>query len=247
MSSVSQSPPGSLFSGVEPAPAVEPRTFDYRPVPVSAPIAVFFGFCGLLALLTPVALPVALSGLFLSAICLLKIRRSAGEYSGAWVAWTGLVLSAVALAGGTTVHSIAYATEVPEGYIRLSFTDDISKKGFVEENGVVAHHPEVAALDGKKVFLKGFMYPMQQTEGLGSFVFCRDSGDCCFGGTPKVQDMIAVKMDGERTTDYIQGLVSVTGTFKLRKSFDERFGAETGAEPVFEMTAVQVEPARTSF
>ena len=249
MSSVPQSPPvGSLFSSVESRPADEPRTFDYRPVPVTVPMAVFFGVCGLLGLLTPVGVPVALIGLFLSAWCLLKIRRSAGEYGGSWLSGTGLLLSAVGFFGGVAIHSVAYATEVPEGYARLNFTQDISKKGFVQENGFLAPHPEVIALDGKNVFLKGYMYPMRQTEGLPSFVFCRDSGDCCFGGTPKVEDMIVVKMDGERTTDFYQGLVSVAGTFKLRRSIgDEDYGKLTGAEPIYEMTAIQVEPARTSF
>jgi hypothetical protein len=216
-------------------------------VPVSVPVAVFFGICGLLAFLTPAGVPVALIGLFLSAWCLLKIRRSAGEYSGSWLAGAGLLLSAVAFVGGVAVHSVAYATEVPEGYRRLNFTQDISKKGFVQENGFLSPHPDVLGLDGKKVFLKGYMYPMRQTQGLPSFVFCRDSGQCCFGGQPKVEDMIVVKMDGDRTTDYFQGLVSVAGTFKLRQSIDQSYGELTGAEPIYEMTAVHVEPSRTSF
>lgn len=249
MSSVSQTSPsaGSLFSSAEVARPDEPRTFDYRPVPVSAPVAVFFGICGLLAFLAPAGVPVALIGLFLSAWCLLKIRRSAGEYSGGWLAWSGLLLSGVSFAGGIAVHSVAYATEVPDGYRRLNFTQDIAKKGFVQENGYLSPHPDILALDGKKVFLKGYMYPMRQTQGLPSFVFCRDSGQCCFGGQPKIEDMIVVKMDGERTTDYYQGLVSVAGTFKLRQTMDQSYGELTGAEPIYEMTAIQVEPSRTSF
>lgn len=247
MSTVSQNPSGSLFSGTNAPPADETRTFDYRPVPVSAPVAIFFGLCGLLAFLHPVGVPVALIGLFLSAICLLKILRSAGEYGGAWLGWTGLALSTVAFGGGIATHAYAYANEVPQGYSRLNFTLDISKKGFVRENGFLAPHPDVIALDGKKVFLKGYMYPMRQTTGLPSFVFCRDSGDCCFGGTPKIEDMIVVRMADEATTDYFQGMVSVAGTFKLRRSLDEKFGELTGAEPVFEMSAVKVEPSRSVF
>jgi hypothetical protein len=236
-----------LFSAPGTAPPEEAQSFDYRPVPVLAPISLFFGVCGLLAFLVPQGVPVALIGLFLSALCLLKVLRSAGEYGGKWLAAAGLLLSAVGVVGGTAVHAVAYATEVPPGYARLNFTQDISAKGFVQENGYVGPHPDVVALDGKKVFLKGYMYPMRLTEGLKTFVFCRDSGDCCFGGTPKIQDMIVVRMDGDRTTDYYQGLVSVTGTFALRKSIDERFGGVTGAEPIFEMSADRVEPSRTSF
>lgn len=249
MSSVSQSPApvGSLFSNTDSIRPEEPRTFDYRPVPVSVPVAVFFGICGLLAFLTPVGVPVALIGLFLSLWCLLKIRRSAGEFSGKWLALTGLVISSIAFFGGVATHSVAYATEVPEGHRRLNFTQDISQKGFVQENGYMTPHPDVVSLDGKKVFLKGFMYPTRLTEGFQSFVFCRDSGDCCFGGTPKIQDMIVVRMEGEQTTDYYPGQVSVSGTFRLRKDFsDQSFAELTGGNPIYEMTAIRVEPSRTS-
>jgi hypothetical protein len=250
MSSMSSSgtASGSLFSGVPLAPASEPQTFDYRPVPVSAPVAVFFGISGLLSFLTVAGLPVALIGLFLSALCLLKIRRSAGEYGGTWLATTGLLLSAIAFFGGATVQSVAYATEVPEGHARLNFTDDIANKGLVVEQGRIAAPPEVAALDGKPIFLKGYMFPMRQTEGLPTFVFCRDSGDCCFGGSPKTEDMIYVRMKDGMTTDYFPGLVSVAGTFALRRdqSGDLATVSEIG-QPIYEMTATLVEPSRSSF
>jgi hypothetical protein len=250
MSSVSHTPApvGSLFSNPSVAPPDEPRVFDYHPVPISAPTSLFFGLSGLLAFLTVAGLPVALIGLFLSAWCLLKIRRSAGEYGGSWLAGSGLALSALAFFGGTAAHSIAYATEVPEGYTRLNFTQDISKKGFVVENGHLAPHPDVAALDGQKVFLKGYMYPTRQTEGLTAFVFCRDSGDCCFGGQPKIEDMIVVRMEGERTTGFYPGMVSVAGTFKLRTP--DRSAASPVAEigePIYEISAVLVEPSRSAF
>ena len=225
-----------------------PQTFDYRPVPILAPVAVFFGLLSLFAFLTATGVPVALVGLILSAWCVLKIRRAAGDLGGTWLAWAGLILSAVSLVGGSVLHSYAYAHEVPEGYTRLNFTHDISQKGFVAENGYVAPHPDVIALDGRKIFLKGYMYPTRQYEGITSFVFCRDSGTCCFGGTPKVEDMIVVHLADDETTEYHQGLVSVAGTFELRKEVgDERFGEQVGAEPIYKMTATLVEPSRTGF
>ena len=115
------------------------------------------------------------------------------------------------------------------------------------ENGYLVPHPDVLALDNEKIFLKGYMYPTRQTEGIQVFVFCRDSGDCCFGGTPKVEDMIVVRLEGDKTTDFAPGLVSVAGTFKLRRNLDETYGSLTGAEPIYEMSAIQVEPSRTGF
>lgn len=239
---------GSLFSGAPLAPPSEPRTFDYRPVPVTVPVALFFGVSGLLALLTFAGLPVALIGLVLSAWCLLKIHRSAGEYGGKWLALIALVLSAGSFVGGSVIQSVAYATEVPQGHARLNFTEDIARKGLVVENGKITAPAEVAALDGSAVFLKGYMFPSRLTQGLPAFVFCRDSGDCCFGGTPKTEDMIYVRMAEGHTTDYFPGLVSVAGTFQLRRdqSGDLATISEVG-QPIYEMTATLVEPSRTSF
>jgi len=225
-----------------------PQAFDYKPVPILAPVAVFFGILALFSFLTVTGVPVALVGLVLSAWCLLKIRRAGGDLGGMWLARAGLLLSAVSLVGGSTLHSYAYAHEVPDGYARLNFTHDISQKGFVVENGYLRPHDDVVALDGKKIFLKGYMYPTRQYEGITSFVFCRDSGTCCFGGTPKVEDMIVVHLAGDATTEYHAGLVSVAGTFELRKELgDERFGEQVGAEPIYKMTATLVEPSRTGF
>jgi hypothetical protein len=248
MSSISQ--PSAVLPGDVAANDFSdvPRTFDYKPVPILAPVAIFFGILGLFSFLTVTGIPVALVGLVLSVLCLLKIRRAAGDYGGAWLARAGVLLSAVSLVGGSALHSYAYAHEVPEGHTRLNFTHDISRKGFVVENGYMTPHPDVMALDGKNVFLKGYMYPTRQYEGITAFVFCRDSGECCFGGTPKVEDMIVVHLADDATTEYHTGLVSVAGTFELRKELgDERFGEQVGAEPIYKMTATLVEPSRTGF
>lgn len=248
MSSVSQASAVRPGRTVTDSFADGPQTFDYKPVPILAPVAVFFGILGLFAFLTATGVPVALVGLVLSVWCVLKIRRAAGDLGGSWLAWAGLLLSAVSLFGGSFLHSYAYAHEVPDGYARLNFTHDISQKGFVVENGYLSPHPDVTALDGEQIFLKGYMYPTRQFEGIKSFVFCRDSGACCFGGTPKVEDMIVVHLADDATTQYHQGLVSVAGTFELRKELGgERFGEQVGAEPIYKMTATLVEPSRTGF
>ena len=241
----------SLFDSPAPAtvaPSPATNTFDYHPVPILAPVSLFLGITSLFAFITIGGLPIALIGLAVSAWCLLRILRSDGVMGGRMFATAGLILSAVSFVGGAVTQSVLYANEVPEGYTRMNFTDDISKKGFVIENGYRMPHPDVMALDGEKIFLKGYMYPSGRTEDFAAFVFCRDSGDCCFGGTPKLEDMIVVTMPEGETVDFINGLVSVAGTFHLgRDRGGMSFGQMTGAEPIFEMTATLVEPAQTSF
>ena len=49
------------------------------------------------------------------------------------------------------------ATEVPPGYVRTSFAE--FKPDEVDLRGNHFIPPDVAALDGKKVFIKGYMRP----------------------------------------------------------------------------------------
>lgn len=235
------------------APAT--NTFDYHPIPVSAPVAAFLGFTSLFSFLTVGGFSIALMGLVfatlglvVSASCLLKILQSDGTMGGRKLALCGMALSACSLVGGPAVHWYLYANEVPKGFTRLNFTDDISKKEIIVENGLARPHPDILALDGKEIFLKGFMYPTRRTQDFTAFVFCRDRGQCCFGGKPKLTDMIVVKLADGETVDYIDGMVSVAGTFHLRRNYNEmRFGELTGAEPVYEIDAEMVEASHTSF
>ncbi|MEK6235181.1 MAG: hypothetical protein N2C14_10735, partial [Planctomycetales bacterium] len=43
-----------------------------------------------------------------------------------------------------------------------------------------------------------------------------DNGDCCFGGQPKLTDMIQVTLKDSQTLDYSPHMVKVSGTFQLR-------------------------------
>ena len=217
--------------------------FSYRPTPPTALVALITGLLSLIALLTPVALPLSLIGIALSLLALRTIRAAAGELSGKVISQIGLILGILSLTGGLSWHSYAYATEVPEGYQRISFTQDISKKGFVFRNGVNSYHEDVKALDGQKVFLKGYMYPDGRIEGIRNFIFCKDSGDCCFGGSPKLTDMMEVIVaENVQPATFTTGLVAVAGTLKLR---DLRRAGEMN--PTFEVVADQVGLAKSLY
>jgi hypothetical protein len=217
--------------------------FNYRPTPPTALVALITGLLSLLALLTPLALPLPVIGIVLSLLALRTIRRANGEFSGKAIGQIGLVLCVASLTGGLSWHSYAYATEVPEGYLRISFKQDISRKGFVFKDGVNAYHQDVQALDGQKVFLKGYMYPDGRIEGIRNFIFCRDSGDCCFGGSPELTDMIEVIVaENAQPATFTPGLVAVAGTLKLR---DLRRAGEMN--PTYEVIADHVGLAKSMY
>jgi len=72
-------------------------------------------------------------------------------------------------------------------------------------------------LNGEKVQIRGFMYPTFQEEGLERFVFCRDTGACCFGPNPVIYYLIDVHLQEGKTTHYIQNRpFDVTGTLRIK-------------------------------
>ncbi len=217
---------------VRPSTREEFNEFNYRPVPIVAVTGIILTLLGSMALFLWIALPIALLGALVSLLALVTIRRSEGAYSGTVVSTLSLLLACGFIAGGLAYQVYLYKTETPEGYQRVSFYRDISEKGVVETPYSVMAHKDVAALDGQKVFLKGFIYPTEKMTGLNKFLLLKDNGQCCFGGKPKLQDRIGVELRGF-TFDHTYNKVSLAGTFHLNKNYH---GGE-GLEPLFLLEA----------
>ena len=209
----------SYVSDYQPA---DGQAFEYRPVPVLAVISMVLGVLSLMAFFGMVGMVVAAFGILISVISLLKIVRSQGELGGRRLAILGLACSMLFLGSGVAYQRHLYMNEVPAGFARTSFTNDISKKGFVTIDGQQRVHPDIEKLVGQTIFVKGFMYPTGQVEGLDSFLLVKDSGTCCFGGEPALTDMIGVVMQDAKTVDYYQGRVSVAGEFELNPELRRR-------------------------
>lgn len=216
--------------------------FSYRPVPPLVPISVAMAFLSITAFMWDVFIAVPLVGMVLAMVAWRKIARSNGDYSGGRLAAImTFVLPALAV-GAAVFHVTSFLTELPPGYQRVNFAADISLKGFVVDNGTPAVHPDVQKIAGNEVFLKGFMYPTKQMEELTTFVLCKDSGDCCFGGQPKQTDMIYIEMEPGKMVDYRPGLVAVAGKFEATPTMDP-----TGLNPVYKLTCEYFAPAKTSY
>ena len=116
--------------------------------------------------------------------------------------------------------------------VRISYDDlDLLKLGVegAEEEGMVPPDaverlPDwLAALDGERVRLRGFMYP-PPTETVKGFMFARDNQLCCFGRDPKIYDLFPVRLKPGTEADYIQNRpFDVVGTFRISP---ERDGGE---------------------
>ncbi|QDT54980.1 hypothetical protein Pan44_30210 [Caulifigura coniformis] len=233
---------------VAPAPGAvqfhepSPEEFNYRPMSMLAVLAFALSLLSLTTLALWFMLPLAVVSLVLAVVAVVRIRSARGEYSGMKLASSAVFLSVLAFAGGLGYQVYAYQTEVLEGYERVSFSRDISDKGLVTYEGNQLPHPDLITMEGKKIFLKGFMYPTGQVFGLKSFLLVKDSDQCCFGGEPKLVDMLGVYMKGANLADFYSGRVSVAGTFRINREYK---GGKL--EALFQLDGVEVKPSASDF
>jgi len=113
-----------------------------------------------------------------------------------------------------------FKVEGPDDALRVSF-DDVDLLKILNMEPVVPDAPKLMpewlkGLDGKRIRVRGFMYPPFQDTGLEAFILARDNQICCFGRDPKVYDLVRVLMREDVTTDYIENRpFDVVGTFKI--------------------------------
>lgn len=219
--------------------------FSYRPIPMSAMVGAVLAVASITSLLLWFAIPVAVVAALICLIASIKIVRSEGELAGKWLALGGLALSVTMGVAGVLLTMQRYKAEIPDGYERISFAHEISAKGMgiqeVDGRAQLLIPESVQALAGKRLYLKGFMYPTGRRYELSNFLLCKDNAQCCFGGEPALQDMIGVVMNGNKTTSHDDALTGVAGTLRLNRDYH---GGKL--EPIYILEADSVAPALTS-
>lgn len=200
---------------------------QYRALHTGALIALVLGIVSVFVVVTAassfewclVTAPIPAIGILVAVRSLAKIRRFPDQYTGAGLAKAGLILSMIFLVGGVAYGGYVYATEVPEGYARLSFND--MKPSELDERSGTIVPAEVAALDGKKIFIKGYIRQdsISQMFNIGDFLLVRDNQQCCFGSLSNVKyyDQIRVKMSGSHLVNYSPGVVRIGGVLRIEQ------------------------------
>lgn len=184
----------------------------YKPISPAATLALVVGIAAAIAAVAVADLgwgfaAVPVIGFLMGLKGLASVRRY--DMAGRGAARAALALSTLSLVGGSAAYAYILKTTVPPGYARISY-DPL-------QPGMGGPVPTSAQdLDGKKVYINGYMYPTGEGYGLKGFVLCRDNGTCCFGGQPKLNDMIEVKVKDGRTIDYTSSLRGIGGTFRVR-------------------------------
>src|SRR5678815_4875154 len=111
-----------MKSSSEMTPAFS-ETISYRTVSKSAVIALVLSIVSLLSFFAYWMLVLPMVSVVLGVAALSTIRRYPEEYTGAKAAMFAVVLSAGTFLLAATWHAVDYATEVPEGYARISFSE----------------------------------------------------------------------------------------------------------------------------
>jgi len=114
-----------------------------------------------------------------------------------------------------------FKIEGPEGASRVSYDDiDLLKvlnMDPVPANAATMMPDWLKGLEGKRIRIRGFMYPTFSQSGIHAFALARDNQICCFGRNPKIYDVFDVMLREGVTTDYLPNRpFDVVGVFHIR-------------------------------
>lgn len=184
---------------------------EFKAVSKAAVACLVFAILSAAAFMSQLFVILPIIGVGCGMTALAGIKRYPHELVGKMLATIGLAVCAIMLIGSVVMHSYIYATEVPPDHRRISFGDLRNNK---KTN--LPYSEKAKELDGQKVFIKGYVRPPSgKKKRLKNFIMVGDFGDCCFGGNPKITEVIAVKISSNDTVDYSYGLRRIGGTFRL--------------------------------
>ena len=115
----------------------------------------------------------------------------------------------------------SFSKTAPGNALRVSY-DDIDLLKVMNMEPVTPNAPKLMPqwlkdLDGKRIRIRGFMYPPFQQTGNEFFQLARDNQICCFGKNPKIYDLFPVVMREGVTADYILNRpFDVVGVFHIK-------------------------------
>lgn len=119
------------------------------------------------------------------------------------------------------VKNKSFRHVAPNDALQVSY-DDIDLLKVMNMEPVTSEAPELMPqwlkdLNGKRIRIRGFMYPPFQQTGNEYFLLARDNQICCFGKNPKIYDLFPVLLKDGVTTDYILNRpFDVVGVFHIK-------------------------------
>lgn len=197
------------------------QPLKYRRVSAWAAASVAFGVLSAVTALDWVLGLVPLVGVLFGLVALQRIDRNPAELTGVAVAKAGIALSAAFWVLGYGWQTYLALADAPPGYFRIRY------ESLQPLPGAEPDEPPPAAreLEGKRVFVKGFMYPGRQTMGITQFYLCPTGHDCQFCiPDPKPTEVIEVKLIHGLKANYTTRIRGVGGEFHIRSKDDKEPG-----------------------
>jgi len=185
----------------------------YRTLSRAAVFSIILAVAGLLSFVSPWMLVIPIAGVISGLIALKNIKKYPLELTGVGATKAGMAISGIMLVAAPSLHTYTYLTEVPEGYQRVSFSS-------LTSSPYEADYPtgEALALDGKQIFIKGYIHPTSLSSGKAKkFILVPDLGTCCFGGQPPLTHMIEVTLTGNKTVSGTYRKIRLAGVLKVDK------------------------------
>lgn len=186
---------------------------DYRSLSGAAIAALCVAVISPVAFLSWSLVAVPVMGLVLAGVALRDVRERSEVVTGRGFALSALAVASVVLVASIAYQTVTYVNELPEGFERIHY-------GMLQPlpGDPPTAIPETATeVNGKNVLLKGYMYPGSRQQGITEFILCRDQGDCCFGGDPKLTDRVLVRIaDSKNAVAYTQRLLKIAGRFRVQ-------------------------------
>jgi hypothetical protein len=190
------------------------QTVDYKEINSLAILSIVASVISCLGFFFKPFILLAVIGFVLGLQAFRKILRSPEELGGLALATSGMALGCLIGVSATIFQVWHYYHNAPPGYDVVEFDSlAFDKKGKVR--------PEILALDGKKVYITGYMYPTDRHAGIENFQLVRLLGHCkfCSPGTNPA-DMIAVDLERGMSVSFrANKVVGVGGIFYVDPDF----------------------------
>ncbi len=187
--------------------------FGYQQLSRSAVVGAVLAALSILSFWFAPLLFLAVCGLIFGIYGSRNISRYPDELTGKAIALGAVLLSGLMLIIAPVHHAYVYATEVPEGYQRISFSELKSPLGAPEIPPKNAY-----AYDEQKVFLKGYVHLAScASSRVKNFILVPDLGTCCFGTQPPLTHMIEVTLTGDQTIEPSLRKLRLAGTLFVER------------------------------
>ena len=181
------------------------KSLNYRKVSTKAVLSLVLGIASIVTFLGVWWLLVPIGALLIGWLALDQIHQTPRDLSGIQLAKAGIICACLLGGAGATSHLVKAISRVPWGYQEVTYQD-------LQPENKQLYSSQAEKLNGKKVYIEGYISPSRQTTNLKKFFICPVVSHCkaCIPD-PKPTEMIEVKLTGDMSANYTIHVVHVGG------------------------------------